>query len=158
MAELLFDANKQIVSKTDLQGNITYCNKLFIELSGYSETELISKPHSIVRHHDMPKIVFSLMWETLKNGNEINAYVKNRTKNGDHYWVFANVTPSFDARGNIVGYHSVRRVPNKEKKEKIEALYKKLLSAERFGGVERSGNELREMMGGMSYEKFIQLF
>ncbi len=103
--ELSFNENEIIVSKTDLKGRITYGNEVFIKLSGYEEHELLGKPHNIVRHKEMPKCIFKLLWERIQSGEEIFAYVVNQAKNGDHYWVFANVTPSFDNNGKIIGYY-----------------------------------------------------
>jgi PAS domain S-box-containing protein len=97
-----------IVSKTDLKGIITYANRTFLSVAGYTEQEILGKPHSIIRHPDMPRCVFKLLWDTIESGNEIFAYVKNMAKNGDHYWVFAHVTPTLDAHGNIIGYHANR--------------------------------------------------
>lgn len=90
--ELRFDENLFIVSKTDLKGNITYANDLFIEISGYTEKELIGAPHNILRHKDMPRAVFKLLWDKIQKGEEIFAYVKNRAKSGKYYWVHAYVT------------------------------------------------------------------
>ena len=101
--ELSFNENEIIVSKTDLKGRITYGNEVFIKLSGYEERELLGKPHNIVRHPQMPKCIFKLLWERIQSGEEIFAYVVNQAKNGDHYWVFANVTTSFDNNGKIIG-------------------------------------------------------
>ena len=129
--ERFFDDDDLIVSKTDLKGHITYCNPLFLKLAGYSEKELLQQPHSIIRHPDMPRSIFKLLWETVENGKEIFAYVVNRTKLGDHYWVFAHVTPTFDAHGQIIGYHSNRRVPARSAVETISGLYKQLLDVER---------------------------
>lgn len=123
--------NELIVSKTDLAGRITYCNRVFVRLAGYSEAELLGAPHSIVRHPDMPRCVFQLLWDTLKSGREIFAYVVNLSRNGEHYWVLAHVTPSFDEKGAIVGYHSNRRAPERAAVEAASALYRELLSEER---------------------------
>lgn len=103
-----------LVSKTDTKGKITYCNDAFVEISGFCMSELMGKPHSIVRHSDMPRAVFAYLWENIAKGREVNVYVKNLAKNGDFYWVFANVTPSFDTSGQIIGYYSVRREPNRQ--------------------------------------------
>jgi len=97
--ERFFDADEVIVSKTDLKGRITYANRVFQRVAGYGEAELMGAPHSIVRHPAMPRCVFKLLWDTLEAKQEIFAYVINRARNGDHYWVFAHVTPSFDAGG-----------------------------------------------------------
>jgi PAS domain S-box-containing protein len=120
-----------IVSKTDLKGLITYANEVFIRISGYTEAELIGKPHNMIRHPDMPKCVFKLLWDTLQSGHEIFAYVKNMARNGDHYWVFAHVTPTFDTAGRIIGYHSNRRTPERRLVPFFEDLYRQLLAEER---------------------------
>ncbi|WP_428739158.1 PAS domain-containing protein [Sulfurimonas sp.] len=157
MAELVYDDNELIVSKTDTKGRITYGNELFLKLAGYSEKELLNAPHNIVRHPDMPKVIFKLLWETIQSGKEINAYVVNRAKNGDYYWVLANVTPSYDASKNIVGYYSVRRKPTKEALDVIKPLYSQLKSAEASGGVNASQKILEELITehGGQYDKFI---
>jgi PAS domain S-box-containing protein len=130
-AESFFDADDIIVSKTDLKGRITYANKVFLDISGYSEAELIGQPHSIIRHPDMPRAVFKLLWDTILDGREIFAYVKNMSKSGSFYWVFAHVTPSFDADRAIVGFHSNRRVPDRRVLESaIVPLYAQVLRAE----------------------------
>lgn len=129
--ERFFDKNEVIVSKTDLKGRITYANDVFQRIAGYSEQELLGQPHSIVRHPAMPRCVFKLLWDTLASGEEIFAYVINRSRNGDHYWVFAHVTPSFDEQGNIISYHSSRRVPRRDViDDVITPLYKQLLDIE----------------------------
>ncbi|WP_455755828.1 PAS domain-containing protein [Sulfurimonas sp.] len=160
MAELKFESDEIIVSKTDTHGKITYGNELFLKLAGYSEKDILHAPHNIIRHPDMPKIIFKLLWDYLKAGKEIYAYVVNQSKNGDHYWVFANVTPSYDTSGNVVGYYSVRRRPTEKALNIIKPLYKQLLNAEKTGGMsasEKMVNELLEKNGGR-YDKFILSF
>jgi hypothetical protein len=96
-----------------------------------TEEETLGAPHNIIRHPDMPRCIFKLLWDTVPQGKEIFAYVVNRAKNGDHYWVLAHVTPTFDAQNNIIGYHSNRRVPNRQiLEETIIPLYKVLLDEE----------------------------
>lgn len=112
--EVYFDAGDIIVSKTNLKGHITYANKVFCDIAGYTEAEVLGQPHSIIRHPDMPRAVFKLLWDHIVEGHEVFAYVKNMAKNGDHYWVFAHVTPSFDANRQVTGFHSNRRVPSRE--------------------------------------------
>ncbi len=130
--EVFFDEADIIVSKTDLKGRITYANKVFCDIAGYSTAELMGQPHSILRHPDMPRCVFKLLWDTIEKGQEVFAYVKNMTKAGDHYWVFAHVTPSYDANKQIIGYHSNRRVPERRVIEgAIIPLYAQLLAEER---------------------------
>lgn len=149
--------NDFIVSKTDLKGRITYVNKIFMEMGEYSEEELLGKPHNLIRHPDMPKAVFKLLWDRVQKKEEIFAYVINETKNGNHYWVFANVTPSMDERGNIIGYYSVRRKPNPKALEIIQPLYKQMLAAERTGGVSAGIKILEDVLAekGVSYDEFI---
>jgi len=128
-----------IVSKTDLKGLISYGNRTFIDISGYEESELLGAPHAILRHPDMPRTVFKLLWDQIQSGREINAYVKNLAKDGAFYWVFANVTPSFDARGRIVGYHSVRRKPSPGALGTISDLYRTMAETERKHGGGQEG-------------------
>ncbi len=129
--EKTFPEDELIISRTDIKGLITYANALFVSISGFSEKELLGKPHSIIRHPDMPKAVFKLLWSTLQSGNEIFAYVKNRCKDGAFYWVLAHVTPTYDESGQIVGYHSNRRSPQRSAIEEITKIYTELLNIER---------------------------
>ena len=146
-----------IVSKTDMKGKILYGNKIFIKMSGYSETELLGQPHSILRHPDMPKIVFKLLWDRIHNKQEIFAYVKNLCKDGAYYWVFANVTVTMDINGTIRDFHSVRRKPSQKAMDVIPNLYSQLLSAERSGGVDASKKLLDKILKeqGIDYDGFI---
>jgi len=114
-----------LVSTTDLQSHITYANPAFIEVSGYGREELLGQPHNLVRHPDMPAEAFRDMWATLKAGEPWTALVKNRRKNGDHYWVRANVTPVLDG-GRVNGYMSVRTVPSRAEVAAAEALYARM--------------------------------
>lgn len=130
--EVFFDNDDIIVSKTDLKGRITYANQTFCRIAGYSEAELMGQPHSIIRHPDMPRAVFKLLWDTLAEGREVFAYVKNMAKSGNYYWVFAHVTPSFDRDKKIVAYHSNRRVPDRKIIETaIVPVYAAVLQEER---------------------------
>lgn len=129
--ERFFGEDEIIVSKTDTRGRITYANDVFLRVAGYRQDEVIGQPHSMIRHPDMPRCVFDLLWKTLQAGEEIFAYVVNLAKNGDHYWVFAHVTPTFDAQGAIVGYHSNRRTPEPKPLERIKRIYAELLDAEK---------------------------
>ncbi len=119
-----------IVSKTDTAGRITYANSVFLEISGYTEEELLGKAHNIVRHPQMPRCVFKYLWDTIRAGDEVFAYVLNRAKEGDHYWVFAHVTPTRGADGRIVSYHSSRRAPNRAAVDAVTPLYRTLLAEE----------------------------
>lgn len=125
-----FDVDEIIVSKTDPRGRITYANEVFLRVAQYTEDEVLGKPHNIIRHPHMPRCVFQLLWDTISQGEEIFAYVVNLAKNGDHYWVFAHVTPTFDRHRCITGYHSSRRVASKSAVAKISSIYRDLLNEE----------------------------
>lgn len=128
--ERFFSPDTFIVSKTDAKGIITYVNDVFLDVAGYRMEEVMGKPHNMIRHPWMPRCIFRLLWDRIKSGNEIFAYVVNRTKSGDHYWVLAHVTPSFNKAGEVVGYHSNRRVPKREAVSAIEPLYHELRTLE----------------------------
>jgi len=154
--------NEIIVSKTDPTGRIVYVNQTLLKISDFTEADLIGQQHSIVRHPEMPRSVFKLMWETLQSGQEIFAYVVNLCKFGDHYWVFAHVTPSFDERGNIIGYHSNRRSPDPKGVASAQALYKLLLEEEarypdRRKGMLSATELLQSMLADkhMEYDQFV---
>ncbi len=132
--ERFFDVDDIIVSKTDTKGIITYANEVFLNLAGYTESEILGANHNIIRHPDMPRCVFKLLWDTLESGHEIFAYVVNMAKGGDHYWVWAHVTPTFDDNHKIIGYHSNRRVPERSAVDKAAALYADLRKIEEEGG------------------------
>ncbi|WP_456403419.1 PAS domain-containing protein [Hydrogenimonas sp.] len=156
--EKFLNEDEILVSKTDTKGKITYGNEGFIEISGYSEEELLGKPHSIIRHPDMPKVVFKILWDGIQRGCEVNAYVKNLAKDGSFYWVFATVTPSFDPGSDrIIGHFSVRRAPDAEKLRAIKPLYAELLRAERGGGMAASEAMVNDILAkkGVDYEEFI---
>jgi len=161
--ERKFEANEIIVSKTDLKGHITYVNRTFMAISDFDEPELVGQPHSMIRHPDMPRCVFKLLWETIQSGKEIFAYVKNMTKTGDYYWVLAHVTPSLGASGEILGYHSNRRVPDRRVLDGlIIPLYTELSSienrdADRKKGLDRSYERLESLLKdkGVAYDQFV---
>ncbi len=161
--ERFFSEDKIIVSKTNLKGHITYANELFMNLAGYPEKHLLGAPHSLIRHPDMPRCVFKLLWDTIEAKQEIFAYVVNLSSNGDHYWVFAHVTPSFDKNGNIVSYHSNRRAPKRDAIDNvIIPLYKTLLDEERKhknrkDGLQSSYDMLKNILKekDVSYDEFI---
>lgn len=132
--EKTFRPDQIIVSKTDPQGRLTYVNRLFVDISGYPEEDLLGRPHNVIRHPDMPRSVFRLLWERIASGEEIFAYVVNLSADGGHYWVLAHVTPTRDGAGTIVGYHSNRRTPSAVALGPVRALYADLLAAERAAG------------------------
>jgi PAS domain S-box-containing protein len=150
-----------IVSKTDEKGRISYCNRIFMEFAGYKESELLGSQHNIVRHPDMPRAVFRFMWETLQSGREFFAYVKNMASDGSFYWVFANVTPTRNARGEIVGYFSVRRKPRADAIAMVAPLYAEMLAREQAAGAKQAIDASRPLLEdrfqskGVSYEEFV---
>jgi PAS domain S-box-containing protein len=150
-----------IVSKTDLKGRITYCNRVFIEFSGFEANELMGEQHNIVRHPDMPRGVFKFLWDTLAQNKECFAFVKNMCKDGAFYWVFANVTPDLDANGQAVGYFSVRRKASPKAIAVISELYKAMLEEERRAGSRDACDASLALLGkvlkdkGVSYEQLI---
>jgi PAS domain S-box-containing protein len=146
-----------IISKTDAKGKITYCNEIFMDMAAMTEEELLGKPHSIVRHPDMPKTIFKLLWEQIKEEKEIFAYVKNLSKDGSYYWVFANVTPSYDDRGNVIGYYSVRIKPKESALAVIKPLYETLLGVESTSGIDAATKHLHKLLEekGVNYDEFV---
>jgi len=137
--EIILDPKRYIVSETDEKGRITFCNDYFREVSGYAEDELIGKPHNIIRHPDMPRVVFKLLWETIRQGKNINAVVKNLAKDGRYYWIFTEFESRRDTdSGEIIGYHAARKSISKHVLEVIEKLYAKLLKIEQAEGIEAS--------------------
>ncbi|RZI44759.1 PAS domain-containing methyl-accepting chemotaxis protein [Herbaspirillum sp. HC18] len=142
--EYLLRDGLAIVSKTDLKGKITYVNPYFIEVSGFTEDELLGAPHNLVRHPDMPPEAFADLWQTLQNGVPWTGMVKNRRKNGDYYWVQANVTPVLEA-GRTAGYMSVRTKPTREQVKAADTLYAAMRAGQarhvaiRHGAVVRTG-------------------
>ena len=143
--EYLFSADRNLVSVTDGKGRIAYCNPAFIEVSGYTRQELLGQPHNIVRHPDMPAEAFRDMWATIEAKQPWVGLVKNRRKNGDHYWVKANATPMLDG-GVVTGYLSVRTVPERSEIEAAEALYRQMNAEVQSGKMQtglRSGKVVR---------------
>lgn len=161
--ERLMRENDFIVSKTDMAGRITYGNEIFIEFSGYSEEELLGSQHNIIRHPDMPRAVFHLLWDYLSKDREIFAYVKNMSKDGGYYWVFAQVAPMKDANNKKIGYTSVRRMPNPKAIPIVAEVYRSMLEAERNVGardaIAASGAVLSAVLKdkGVSYEELINV-
>jgi len=160
--ESTFGEEEIIVSKTDLSGRLTYANDVFLRISGYTEKEVIGQPHSLIRHPDMPRCVFHLLWQTIASGKEIFAYVVNMAKNGDHYWVLAHVTPTFGNAGEIVGYHSNRRTPDRAVLSEIIPLYRSLLAEEqrhetKVAQIQASAQMLSQVLAqkGMPYDELM---
>lgn len=159
--EIVMREGDLIVSKTDIKGRITYGNRAFNEYSGFTEKELLGSQHNVVRHPDMPRAVFKLLWDRIQAGQEVFAFVKNIRKDGAYYWVFANVTPSYDVNNNLLGYFSVRRKPNGKAIQQILPLYRQMLQIEQSEGANeglaKASNYLLDTLYGhqISYDDFV---
>jgi PAS domain S-box-containing protein len=160
--ERTFSNDELIVSKTDRRGVITYANDVFLRVSGYPAGEVLGRPHNVIRHPDMPKAVFALLWETLAARQELFAYINNLAADGAHYWVLAHVTPSYGRNGEVIGYHSSRRRPSPRAVAQMQPLYERLLAEERRqanakAAVEASSRLLTELIAEQaeSYEDLI---
>ena len=160
--ERTFGENELIVSKTDPRGVLTYVNEVFLRVSALSEGQALGRPHNLIRHPDMPRAVFQLLWDTIQDRREIFAYVLNLAADGAHYWVFAHVTPSFDVSGRLVGYHSNRRSPAAAAVRTIREVYAGMLAAERGhartpDAVAAGTAALQRMLdeGGRTYDELI---
>lgn len=137
--EVVWDKSRTIMSKTDHRGIIEYANEVFVDVCGYEDYELMGQPHSIIRHPDMPKVLFKVLWENLKQGVNFHAVVKNLAKSGRYYWVVTDFESAKNENGEIVNYFGRRRaVPQEIISNHIEPLYKKLLQIEKASGVEYS--------------------
>lgn len=151
-----------IVSKTDPSGRITYANRIFMEIAGYTEDQLLGVQHNLIRHPDMPRGVFRFMWSTLKSGDEFFGFAKNLCADGSFYWVFANITPDYDKEGALQGYYSVRRNPPRSALEVIEPIYKEMLAIEKQCSVKEAPDkslaylvDLVKQSGASSYNKLV---
>ncbi|WP_153162301.1 PAS domain-containing protein [Zoogloea sp. 1C4] len=148
-----------IVTKTDAKGRILYANRIFIALSGYTEAELLGSQHNIIRHPDMPRAVFKLLWDHIAAEQEFIGYVKNMARDGSFYWVLATVTPDRDGERGIVGYTSVRRKPQREAVAAASALYREMAAAEAAAGaaraIEAGTAVLMKALNGRGYEQFV---
>lgn len=155
--ERFLNAGEYIVSKTDLQGKILYVNRPFIEISGFTEEELIGADHNIVRHPDMPTEAFFDLWHTLKNGQPWRGMVKNRCKNGDFYWVEASANPIWE-KGKIIGYMSLRAIPTREQVQQAERIYALFRQNQAKGLTIKQGKVQRTGLAGLWHKiKPVQL-
>jgi PAS domain S-box-containing protein len=156
--EIKLNTKRYIVSKTDPKGIITYANDYFIEISGYSKAELIGQPHNIIRHPDMPKIVFKMMWDRINKGENIMAVVKNLTKDGSYYWVVTDFEPKVDPITNeILSHTAFRKAAPQKAIDTMVPIYAKLLEIEKEGGMEASEKYLRGFLeeNDTTYDAFI---
>lgn len=127
--EYTFDG-RALISQTDLKGIITYANRKFSEVSGYSVKELVGQPHNIIRHPDMPKVLFQKIWETIKGGQAWTGLIKNMRKDGTFYWVDAEILPILDENEQLTGYISARRDPSRKDIKENEEIYSKMLETQ----------------------------
>jgi PAS domain S-box-containing protein len=155
--EQKIDNNDFIVSKTDLKGYITYCNRIFVEMSGYSIAELLGANHNLIRHPDMPRIAYKLAWESIKRGEEFFGFVKNLRKDGGYYWVFAYIVPDFNADGKTIGFTSFRRKPSVKGVQASIELYALLREEEERSGLRGSRKLLENILADvqMNYSDYI---
>ena len=152
-----FTGDRMIVSKTDLRGTITYVNRTFMEVADFPYTELLGQPHNVIRHPDMPRTAFRHLWKTIQSGEEWFGMVKNITSNGDHYWVFANVTTDY-RDGKPIGYYSIRRPLPEPMKQLAEQLYAEMRRIEASEGMDAAEKYLMEEVraaGFTSYRDFM---
>ncbi len=155
--EIILNKKDFIVSRTDLKGYITYVNDYFVEICEYRKDELIGVNHNIIRHPDMPRLIFKVLWDRIRSGDKVFAFVKNLTKTGKFYWVLAEVEPA-KKNGDIVGYYSFRvRAPRYALNE-ISKVYKLLLDAEKEGGMKASQQLLNAFLAkkNMNYDDYVQ--
>ncbi|MGV8965270.1 MAG: PAS domain-containing protein [Cellulomonas sp.] len=160
--ERTFGGDEIIVTKTDTKGRITYANDVFLRVSAYTEAEMLGQPHNMIRHPDMPRCIFQLLWDALEARKELFAYVMNLAGDGAHYWVLAHVTPSYGAGGHVVGYHSSRRVASAAALGRIRPLYSALRATENQHGrpadaLAASTAQFDEVLTGLrlTYDEFV---
>jgi len=156
--EIKLSPKRYIVSKTDAKGIIEYGNDYFVEISGYSEAELVGKPHSIVRHPDMPRIAFKLMWDRIKQGKNFMAVVKNLAKDGSYYWVVTDFEPKVDPLTNeIISHTAFRKAAPQKAIDTMTPIYAKLLEIEKEGGMEASEKYLKGFLEehNTTYDNFV---
>ncbi|NPA52476.1 MAG: PAS domain-containing protein [Aquificae bacterium] len=149
-----FEKDEMFFSTTNPKGKILSGNQIFIRTSKYKEEEIINQPHNIVRHPDMPKIIFKLLWDYIQAGKPIVAYVKNMAKDGSYYWVLATVLPIFDEEGNILKYLSIRIKPETEYFKIAKKLYKKLKEIEEIDGIEASYEYLIKELNKLGFKDY----
>ncbi|MBD3841494.1 MAG: PAS domain S-box protein [Campylobacterales bacterium] len=155
--ELIVNLDDLIVSSTDSKGNITYANEIFCKIAGYTKEELIGQPHNVIRHEDMPKAIFKLLWDRVLQGQTIYVFVKNKAKNGDYYWVKAYVKPIVSDQNEVEQIISYRKPLNDFAKEYIIDLYSKLIEFEKNHSVQESLEYFQKYLDDrlLSYDEFI---
>ena len=156
--EITVSPKKTIVSRTDEKGIIKFVNDYFKEIAGYNENELIGQAHNVIRHPDMPKVIFKHLWEELKKGNDMRAIIKNLAKDGRYYWVITNFHTLRDDDGNIIGYYARRKAVPQHVKEEVSKLYKTLKALEDQEGMEASEKFLEQWLKehNTTYQDYVE--
>jgi len=157
--ELDWDKSKILLSKTDAKGNILYANEGFVDVTGYDDFEVMDKPHNIIRHPDMPKVIFKLMWEDIRKGKNFHGILKNMSKTGRYFWVVTDFKTLYDEDDSIKSFIGKQKsISDKIVNEFIEPLYKKLLQIEKSTGVDASENYLMGFLEerGYNYVEYIE--
>ena len=156
--EVQWDTTKTLISETDVKGTITNVNDVFCAVAHYSASELIGQPHNLIRHPDMPKLIFKLLWDNLKVGNNFVGVIKNLAKTGEYYWVVTDFEMRRDAMGNITHYIGRRKsVPEAAINNYLAPFYESLLKMEKIGGVELSSRFFKNYLTkqGKDYIDFV---
>lgn len=156
--EVQWDKTKTLISETDVKGTITNVNDVFCAVAHYSASELIGQPHNLIRHPDMPKLIFKLLWDNLKVGNNFVGVIKNLAKTGEYYWVVTDFEMRRDAMGNITHYIGRRKsVPEAAINNYLAPFYESLLKMEKIGGVELSSRFFKNYLTkqGKDYIDFV---
>lgn len=160
--ERIVPSDEIIVSKTDTCGRITYANDVLLAVSGYGEDKLVGKPHSLLRHPHMPAAIFARMWDALDQGHEFFAYMNNRARDGDHFWVLARIAPVSTPYGRRLGYHSTQRAAHPDAIARITELYAELSAEEarhsdRNAAAQAANSHLdaRLRQEGQAYDQFV---
>ncbi len=156
--EVKLDPDKYIYSKTDEKGVIIEGNDYFMEVTGYNKDELIGSQHNIIRHPDMPKIIFKVMWKRIKEGKNVKAIVKNMTKDGKYYWAVTDFEPKYDHNAKAyVAHAAFRRAVGEDSIRAVVPLYEKLLELEKEGGIKASEKFLNDFLAkkDIGYDEFI---
>jgi PAS domain S-box-containing protein len=156
--EISIPENDEIISITDPKGIITDANEVFTRISGYKAEELIGVSHNVIRHPDMPKIMFKILWDRIKDKENIMAVVKNLAKDGSYYWVLTDFVTTVDKDRNVLHYTAYRKPINQKVKDAVIPLYKALCAIEELGGMELSERFLTDYfkMLGMTYDEMIE--
>lgn len=156
--EITLSPKKTIVSRTDEKGIIRFVNDYFMEIAGYKENELVGFPHNVIRHPDMPKIIFKLLWDELKQGNDMRAIVKNLAKDGRYYWVITNFYTLYDDNKNIIGYYARSKAVPQFVKEEVVKLYETLIVIEENEGMKASEKYVSDWLtlNNTTYQDYVE--